>query len=699
MSPVRVTLRRTIGRLCNLYSTALVFAGFLAAVGALFAFNLTAAEGGDVPLVTIWTVSVSPILPVLASLLAMDVWSEERNSGRIELLLSAPVREREFTFGKFFGVWILTLAGIVISQFATLVFVAVYAPNLIGDLSVFSFLPGVLALAMQGALWTAVAVAVSAIFRHSAATACFSVAILSALPRGIWWALLAWAPQGRLSFGEMPLDAHAFDLSLGLISTGTVLSYIVLTSAALMVASKLVARLRLVGRGAAAIRASTVLTVLLAMVLAGSVMALAIRLNVTLDLPIGPNGGTRFSARTRNVLSDARGEVVVTAFVSRKDPRFRPIGHFLRALSSEATAVGGARITVRYVDPRWDLGAAERLVRSGATENSLVFERGRRVEVLPLKDGYDERLCASAILKVAMPPQRRAVYWTKGHGETPFLADGTSNTNNAAYGSWGLSDIARDLSRDGYRNLPIDLAGDAQVPSDCALIVVAGAKDDFSRIEIGRLDTYLKQGGRLLVMLNSPESGGLATMLSSWGMRPTAATLTSVRTLSGTDAIVSEFGEHAVSAPLAGSQIVLEKPVAFMPSAAVESGGGADRIEFSELAKVGGICVAAVTERGAGAGKDLAIRPTRIVAIGDASFVMNGQLAARANANRDFFLNCVAYLSGTAAVTEAGMEANRLVSGMDRAARARFAIASAAVFPAVMLLVFVGVVRFRRRLR
>ena len=83
MSPVRVTLRRTIGRLCNLYSTALVFAGFLAAVGALFAFNLTAAEGGDVPLVTIWTVSVSPILPVLASLLAMDVWSEERNSGRI----------------------------------------------------------------------------------------------------------------------------------------------------------------------------------------------------------------------------------------------------------------------------------------------------------------------------------------------------------------------------------------------------------------------------------------------------------------------------------------------------------------------------------------------------------------------------------------------------------------------------------------
>lgn len=687
MSPVRVTLRRTIGRLTNLYSTALSFACFLAATGALFAFNLSAAEGGDMPLATVWTISVSPVLPILVSLLAMDVWSDERSTGRIDLLLSAPVREREFTFGKFFGVWILSLVAIVISQFASLVFVAAFAPKLIGDLSLFGFLPGVLALAMQSALWTAIGVAISALFKHSAAAACFSIILLSALPRGLWWGLLEWAPQGRLSFGEMPIDAHVYDLSLGLVSTGTVLSYLVLTVASLMIASKLVARLRLVGKGASSIRASTTLTVLLAMVLAGSVMALAIRLNMTLDLPVGATSEGRFSARTHRILSEARGEVSVTAFLSRKDPRFRPICHFLRALSDEAIAAGGARITLRYVDPKWDLGAAERLVRAGAREDSLLFERGRRLEVLPLKDGYDERICASAILKVAMPPQRRSVYWTKGHGEVSF----------DWYGNWGLSDIARDLMRDGYRNLTIDLVGDAQVPSDCALIVIAGAKDDFSRAEVGRLDAYLKQGGRLLVLMDKPESGGLATMLSGWGMRPTLANLTSVRTLSGTDAIVSEFGDHAVSSPLAGSQVVLEKPVAFVPSAAVESVGGADRIEFSELAKVGGTCVAALTERGAGAGKDLAIRPTRIVAIGDASFVMNGQLAARANANRDFFLNCVAYLSGTAAVTEAGTEANRLVSGMDRLARVRFVIASAAVFPAVVLLMLLVYVTKRRR--
>ena len=39
--------------------------------------------------------------------------------------------------------------------------------------------------------------------------------------------------------------------------------------------------------------------------------------------------------------------------------------------------------------------------------------------------------------------------------------------------------------------------------------------------------------------------------------------LAAPRTLSGTDVIVSDFSDHPVVRPLAGSQIVLEKPVAF----------------------------------------------------------------------------------------------------------------------------------------
>ena len=327
-------------------------------------------------------------------------------------------------------------------------------------------------------------------------------------------------------------------------------------------------------------------------------------------------------------------------------------------------------------------------MRLGVDEGSLVFEKGRRREVVPLSDGLGERVCESAIIRLTMPPQRRNVYWTVGHGET-------SATD---YGAWGMSDMARDLARDGYRNATIDLSGDATIPSDCALIVVAGAKDDFSRAEAGRIDTYLRGGGRLLVLTSSADSGGISSLLPSWGLRGAAFQSAGARTVTGSDVIAGEFAEHDISGPLEGSRIILERPVAFMPSAAAEAGTGADRMEFTPLAKSGTSALAAVVERGVGAGTDLSIRPTRIVAIGDATFAMNGQLAARASANRDFFLNCVAYLSGTDASVASGAGLGALVTGFDRAGRLRSLLVTAVAIPSVVALVML-LVAFRRRRR
>lgn len=686
MSPVRVTWRRTVGRLKSLYSTSLAACGFVSACAAIFAFSLESAEGSRLPLAAVWAASVSPVLPVLASLLAMDTWSEERRAGRADMLLTAPVRERELVFGKFLGVWTILVGLTAFFHFATMAFLAAFAPRLLSGVSYMGFVPGFIGLALQGAMWSAIAVAMSAAIRNPAAAAMTSVFFLAALPRCVWSALLAWAPQGRSAFGEMPLDAHAGDMACGLVSSATVITYVVVATTALFVASKLVASFRFTGRGAAGIRASTSFSVVLALALAVSTAALAYRLDMSLDIQMAV-GNTGFSARTSGVLSEIRGELGVTAFVSRKDPSFRETAHFLRSLARASEAQGGARISVSFVDPRWDLGSAERLVRSGVKEGSIVFRRGHRTESVSVAGGCDERACVSAIMRVAMPPQRRSVYWTTGHGEASF----------DTYGAFGMSDIARDVARDGYRNEKLDLASVQQVPPDCALVVVAGPKDEFPRVESGRLEAYLRQGGRMLVLVATDDSRGVLTLLSAWGVRTKAATFPDARTLSGTDVVVSEFSSHAISEPLQGSQIVLDRPLAFTPSAAASQGGGADRIEFTELAKACGSCVAAVAERGVGTGDDLQIRPTRIVAIGDPGFVMNGQLASRASANRDFFHNCIAYLAGTDAVTGAGDEPGRVVSGMDRSARARFLVYFAVAFPSCLFLVLAAFVAIGRR--
>ena len=686
MSPVAVTFRRTVGRLRSQFPTALAAGLFMAAVAALFSLRLEAAEGTSASVVALWALSASALLPVVAAFLAMDVWSDERRTGRTDLLLSVAVRERDFVVGKFVGVWFALLLVVALSLASCGLALAAFAPAALAGADWSEVIAAFAALAAQGALWCAAASAVSAAFANSAASFCTSIILFAALPRGVWQALLSFSAAGRTVFGDFPFDAHVADMVSGSVTLGTAVAYVVFTVLALFVASKSVSSLRLVGRGSRMLRASTALALALAAFFAVAVTALAARLDVSFEFASG--GGGDFSPRLRRTISETSGSVSATAFLSRRDPRFREVARRLRALRRAADSLGGLRLEVRYVDPRWDIGSAGRLARLGAREGSIVFEKGRRTAVLDLADGAGWNDLAPALRSLVSPPQHRDVCWAVGHGEARF----------DDYGSWGLSDIARDIAREGYRNVAVDLAAESPIPADCALLVVAGAKDEFSRAELGRIEAFLRDGGRLLVMLGRPGTGGVAPLLPAWGMRPVVKPLKDQKTISGTDVIVSDFADHPVSSALAGSRIVLDRPLSFELSAAAESGAGADRIEFLPLARAGGAAVVAAAERGAGAGSDLAIRPARIVAVGDAAFVSNVALAARASANRDFFLNAVAYLSGTDFTGASSADPAVLSTGLDRASRLKLTLASAALAPLLVFLVLSAVV-FRRRVR
>jgi ABC-2 type transport system permease protein len=679
MSPIKVTLARTVAQLLKSRSTTLAAGVFIAAATALLAFNLESAEGKPLSLGAVWALSFSPILPVLAVLVSMDVWSEERRTGRIDMLLTSSVRERDFVIGKFFGVWIYLLLVLVLSLVSSVSVLWFFAPSAFSGVALMGFVPALFILALQGALWCSVSAMVSSFFRRVSSSLSVSLLLLVALPRGIWAGILSWSQEGRSLFGEMPLDAHALDFASGAFSTGVILMYLLLTGLALFINSKTVSFLRLAGRGAAGIKASGATAVVLALVFSALAGNLFLLTDMKFNIPFGQLRNT-FSERTRRILSECDGEITVTAYLPRSDRRFRAVGHFLRSLKREADSHGGVRVDLRFVDPSWDVAAAQRLVRRGVKDESVVFEKGRRMTTVPLKEGFGERLCSSALQRVATTPLRRNIYWTVGHGECA----------SDDYGTFGMSDIARDLAREGYVNHKLDFSAGAGVPRDCAVLIVSGAKDDFSRLEIGLVESYLRQGGRLLVLASSAECGGVVSMLPGWGMRPVKVTLVGVRTLSGEDVIVSDFSGHELSSPLKGSRIVLGRPVAFTSSAVADAGTGAGKIDFIPLATVNEAIVAASVERGAAAGSDIAVRPTRIVAVGDASFAMNGMLSARANANRDFFLNCIAYLSGAGTFDSGGVEAGVLTTGMDRGRRGRYLIFGSLVAPgAVFLLLLV----------
>ena len=128
MSPVAVTFRRTVGRLRSQFPTALAAGLFMAAVAALFSLRLEAAEGTSASVVALWALSASALLPVAAAFLAMDVWSDERRTGRTDLLLSVAVRERDFVVGKFVGVWFALLLVVALSFASCGLALAAFAP-------------------------------------------------------------------------------------------------------------------------------------------------------------------------------------------------------------------------------------------------------------------------------------------------------------------------------------------------------------------------------------------------------------------------------------------------------------------------------------------------------------------------------------------------------------------------------------------
>lgn len=685
MSPVRATFKRTVGRARSQLTLAFVVGAFLSAVAAVFAHALAAGDGGRLSLSVLWVTSVAPFLPVFASLVGMDVWSAERQSGRMDALLTVSVSEGDYVLGKFLGVFSIVMFAVLLSLSLSLGALHVCAPAALAGAGAASFALAVLALGLQGLLWSSVAVMTSAFFRQAATAAAASLLLTVALPRGIWVGLMAWAPSGRTAFGEMPFDAHVVDIASGVLPIGTTALYLVLTCLALYVAAISVSACRLVGRGASGRRALTGATILVAAVVGVLSAILFMRVNPTADL-METRVEDGLSARTRSILADTSGDISVTVFLSRRHVSFRSVSRTLRALKRESEAVGGAQLALRFVDPNWDVGAAERLVRRNIPTDSIVFEKGRRAVTVSVADGCGERVMASSVRRVSSPPYRRNVYWTVGHGETRF----------DDYGPFGMSDIARDLSHDGFGPAALELASVRKIPGDCALVVVAGARDDFSRAEADILGDYLKEGGRLLVLLSSPKTGGVVSMLPAWGVRPSSRPLPDGPTLSGTDRVVAEFSDHPVCAPLKGSRIVLESPVVLEPSAVAATGTGVDRIDFSPLAAVGDAAVVAAVERGGDLGADLSLRPTRLVVLGDAGFALNGQLASRGSANRDFFLNCAAYLSGAEAHGSGEEGADVFRSGLDRRGRLLLTAVGSVALPAVVFLILFAMALRRR---
>ena len=393
------------------------------------------------------------------------------------------------------------------------------------------------------------------------------------------------------------------------------------------------------------------------------------------------------SPQSQKLLARLPQEVKVTAFYRTRSPKRQAVANRLEAYREASRG----QLSYELIDPELQPGLVERFKVS--LDETLVIESGKgRKEIL----SADEAQLSTAIFTVTRKDKPK-VYFVSGHQELPL---------DDSYSRSGLGLIKESLVLENYEVLNLALAThDYTVPKDARVVVLAGPERGLTPAERKALQSYLKQGGRLLVMLQARYESGLEAIFETYGMQVgnnIVVDPTHNLQRDYTVPLITQFQDHPITQSLQGTAV-------FFPLArsvqvnAPPSGSSATGLmstssaswgetNLSEQALIqkdsadleGPMTLAVALEQG----------KTRLLVVGNATFISNRFAAVLGN--RDFFLNAVAWLAGDQDRLDIHVhpEVNRqlVVSG----AMLRWASIWAVLFPLLFALMALVIKRRRR---
>jgi hypothetical protein len=399
----------------------------------------------------------------------------------------------------------------------------------------------------------------------------------------------------------------------------------------------------------------------------------------------GASNTYRLSALTLGALEALTNRVRITVFFDRDHPVYPSV----RALLQEYSAAS-PRLKVDYLDYTRHPAAAQDFRRrfpmsvTADDADMILFESGSRTKVVPARDlrDYDQRallrgdsealpvafkgemMFTSAINAVCEARHRR-VYFLQGHLEHDFQDE---------MRPMGYGQLAGLLAEDNIEISGLSLEGGTEIPHDCELLIVAGLVDSLTRAERQAIEAYLRRGGRLFVLFrsvlfqsigyNARPPTGLEPLLAEWGVsaRESLVLDEQNRDQSGF-LIVSRFGNHPVTRALGGARLYLLQPREIEVQRSANSLGAPARSEVLLRTGTNGIAVttfmtgdyritpedrrgeislAVAVERGSLPGVAANLGTTRIVAVGDSSFLANQFIQVAGN--RHFATSAINWL-------------------------------------------------------
>jgi len=347
------------------------------------------------------------------------------------------------------------------------------------------------------------------------------------------------------------------------------------------------------------------------------------------------------SEQTYKILDALSEPVAVKLF-------FTP-GHYYRSQAEQMIkeyAARSSRLTYQMIDP--ETQRLEAMEYGISRDGTIVFERGERREVTY---GVQEQDLTSALLKVTRDEATR-VYFATGHQERDTKSsDGT-----------GLDSIRQQMESENYQVDTWNPATGQSVPEDAAVLVIAGARTEYAAQEIEAIQSYVAQGGCLLVLSEPGYANPLGDLLEPYGVAlednvvidPAQGFFGDIVT-----PLVSEYTYHQITKDLTGASTIFPTVRALTlvdPAPAdwtvtvlarssadswAETAYTAEQVQHDEGEASGPLALmAAIEPQGEPDGRG------RLVVVGDTDLVSNDVLnAVRGIANADLFMNALGWLA------------------------------------------------------
>lgn len=378
---------------------------------------------------------------------------------------------------------------------------------------------------------------------------------------------------------------------------------------------------------------------------------------------------TELSAQTRQTLGNLKEPLSIIVF-------YQP-GHRLYELISDQLKEyerASSQVKIEHVDPQQDIARAKQLIKefeidvtSADSLNLVIFKSGPRHKYLSDTDlaDYDfesgdpmggqrvkafkgESAFTSAIISVTQNAQT-LVWVSTGHGE--------KDLTNAE--PQGLANLKKILDQQNFSTAPVNLLEDPEIGPEVKLLIVPGPTHRFTESEVASIDKYLNAGGRLLALIDPLDDTGLEGLLARWGINAGNNIVVDPERqlpyVSAANLFVTDYTDHPIVGkmktlmtlfPLARSMspaTAAPEGLAVTPLALTSSSGWGEsetaneKFQFSEAQDLRGpVPIAVAVER---------TQPvkTRLVAIGDSDFLINGQIDNVGN--RDLAMGALYWLT------------------------------------------------------